>query len=381
LLPLFEEGELAGVDTVSLGYLESGRLARGRRGEEEFLSAWFDGEPLLTGVKELPWGRIGMVLLPCWDHQLYSEGALVVDLITRARDLAGRLGARTVSLTGLLASATNYGLAVPDLPGAPALTTGHATTCAAVLLSVERILAEAGEELGAQQVAFLGLGSVGTHTFRGLLERPDAPAGLLLCDLETRRPHLELLRDEARQRGFTGAIEVVTTRGPAPEALYRADLIVGATNVPDVLAVDRLRPGTKIVDDSGPHCFQAAAAFHRAEESRDLLFTEGGMLEAPQDIEELVYLPDRAREGMSKEETADFLGRQPRNITSCVLSGLLSARFDDFPTTLGPFALDTTLQHHRRLSELGFTAAPLLCEGRLLAEDVIANFRSRRNAP
>ena len=81
-----------------------------------------------------------------------------------------QIGAATVSLTGLLPSATDYGrdlaeaLAGQDLPR---ITTGHATTTSAVVLAVRRALEEAGRDLDgrARRVHRPGLG-----------RRRDAPA-------------------------------------------------------------------------------------------------------------------------------------------------------------------------------------------------------------
>src|SRR5205823_12127012 len=86
--------------------------------------------------------------------------------------VARRLGAGAVSLTGLLPSATDYGrnlvraVAGQDVP---AITTGHATTTATVVLSIRRLLAEAGRDLARERVAFVGLGSVGTSVLRLML--------------------------------------------------------------------------------------------------------------------------------------------------------------------------------------------------------------------
>ena len=45
-----------------------------------------------------------------------------------------------------------------------------------------------------------------------------------------------------------------------PPDVYEASFVVGATNAPDILDVDRLQPGTLIVDDSAPHCFRSDKA-------------------------------------------------------------------------------------------------------------------------
>src|SRR5262249_35375859 len=160
--------------------------------------------------------------------------------------------ARTVSLTGLLPSATRYGLALREAVNGqdlPRITTGHATTAAAVVLAVRRIVAEAGRDLPRERVGFGGLGAVGAAGLRALLPCPPHPAEIRLCDVYGKRDALlEVRRELAEDLGYQGAVHVLEARGTVPPGLYESSLLVGATNVPDVLDVDRLAPGTLLVD-------------------------------------------------------------------------------------------------------------------------------------
>ena len=81
--------------------------------------------------------------------------------------------------------------------------------------------------------------------------------------------------------GFRGEIRVLTTTGPLPREAYDADVFVGATNVPNVIAVEQLRPGAIVVDDSFPLCFDLAAALRRFRQSGDILFASGGSVQVP----------------------------------------------------------------------------------------------------
>ena len=56
---------------------------------------------------------------------------------------------------------------------------------------------------------------------------------------------------------------------------------IGATNVPNVIAVDQLRPGAIIVDNSFPLCFDLAAALRRFRQAGDILFASGGFGAGP----------------------------------------------------------------------------------------------------
>ena len=50
----------------------------------------------------------------------------------------------------------------------------------------------------------------------------------------------------------------------------------------------------------------------------------------------------------------------------CVLSSLLSTRFDYMEPTVGLLNLETCVQHYQGLEQLGFQSADLHCEGYVL---------------
>src|SRR5262249_8386916 len=138
----------------------------------EVIEGWCEGRPVVSGVLETALGRTALMLLPRFDSQLYQDPADLLGVLGQALETAGRLGARTVSLTGLLPSATDYGGALAQAVAGrdmPRVTTGHATTTAAVVLAVRRIAEEAGRDLTRECVGFLGLGSIGTSSLRALL--------------------------------------------------------------------------------------------------------------------------------------------------------------------------------------------------------------------
>ena len=145
-------------------------------------------------------GRIGVIVLPLFASEIYHDQAALIRWIIESLELAGKVGARTVSLTALIPSATHYGLAVAeavgDRRGLPAVTTGHAATTAAVLINIENILAVAGRDIALERVGFLGLGSIGLSTLRLMLHTLPHPAEITLCDLFLRQTLLEEVRRE-----------------------------------------------------------------------------------------------------------------------------------------------------------------------------------------
>jgi len=100
-----------------------------------------------------------------------------------------------------------------------------------------------------------------------------------MCDVYSKLDHLKKVRDDIiHDLKFEGSIQIVESNGKVPREFYDVGLVVGATNVPDVLDIEHLNPGTLIVDDSGPHCFSPAKAIQRFEAHEDILFTAGGVL-------------------------------------------------------------------------------------------------------
>src|SRR5207245_1636661 len=105
-------GQLAGLafDAAALLYLPD-RLATVGGLSDEHLGGLFGADPFVSHLFELPYGRIGGITLPIRGKDLFHSPRSL-EMIGRALDLARQRGARCVSLTGLIPSATAYGLAL-----------------------------------------------------------------------------------------------------------------------------------------------------------------------------------------------------------------------------------------------------------------------------
>jgi thioester reductase-like protein len=380
LLDLSAQGELAPVQAAAIGYLPSALLPFTGLTADEVIHRWCQNRPIVSGIFDLDLGRIASVLIPRFDSQLYDAPEDLVAVLSEALRVAKRLGAKTVSLTGLLPSATDYGRSLAAAVARqelPRITTGHATTTAAVVLAIRSILAETRREMARERVAFAGLGSIGTTVLRLLLRLKPHPAEIILCDVFSKRDTLLGVQRQIRDGGFAGPVRLCETRGTVPPEVYGATLVVGATNVPAILDVDRLRPGTVIVDDSAPHIFRTDKAIRRLRSRGDILFTEGGTLWAPQPINQLIHLTAEL-EPLARLLPQDVLPLHgPRQITGCILSSLLSEQFAHLPPTVGLVEGDVAWEHAKVLAELGFTAAKPHCEGFALDDADVANFKDR----
>jgi hypothetical protein len=386
LLSLFAAGHIAPVQSAALASLRDDLPARTGRSRDEIVHDWYDGLPTLAAIRETALGRIAVLVLPRFASELYDDQEGLVESIIEALGIAGRLGARMVSLTGLIPSATNYGRAIADRAAGrtdlPPISTGHATTSATVVRAVERILQESGRTIAGEHVAVLGLGSIGLTSLRLMLRSLPHPCALTLCDVYEKRDALERIRQTlVHDFRYRGMVHVASSHATSvPAELYDATLIVGATNVPDILDVDRLAPGTLIVDDSAPHCFAVDDALRRLRDSGDVLFTEGGVLRMPQASGAVRYLPRVAARTANPEYLEWFAEYDPMHLAGCMLSGLLSACFDDLEPTVGPIGDDACFRHHERLARLELRAADLQCMGHLLPEESIRSFRERFRA-
>lgn len=373
LLMLFATGQLEGVDAVSVGTLSDQLLTKSRERREGGSLAGLDHDlPIFSAVRTLTFGRIASFTLPRFYTQIYADRRGIVNLIYRTRKVARLLGAQYVSLTGLLASVTEYGNQCSTDPELPPVTTGHATTASAVVLNIRDMLTVTGRNLSREAVGFIGLGSVGSSTATLMINVLEHPKSLCLCDVYQKRDEVATLMTTIRSQGFTGPLDYYQSRGPVPESFYDCTLIVGATNVPNIIDMSRLKPGTLMIDDSDPHCFSVSEAFRRLEERGDILFTEGGALRSTEIIEQLHFVPEDLMDVIPPPTDIE----SGRTITGCVLSPLLSARFG-YPATRGWVKPEDAMTHYRGLVKAGFSAPQLHCGSQVLPASIVNSFRER----
>jgi hypothetical protein len=103
-------------------------------------------------------------------------------------------------------------------------------------------LQEGGREIATERVGVIGLGSIGLSSLRLMLKCLPHPAELMLCDLYAKKASLKAIRDQlVSELGFHGKIQLLFSEVELPEEIYNATLIVGATNVPDVLDINQVK--------------------------------------------------------------------------------------------------------------------------------------------
>jgi hypothetical protein len=374
-------------DSASLIYLPERLSTVGGLSEAE-MAEMFGTAPFISHVYELSLGRIGLISLPVGVKEIF-DGPRAVRLIREALQLAQRRGARCVSLTGLIPSATNYGLAIREASAgvgeACPFTTGHATTAAAVVLNLQSMLRQAGRALEREDLAILGMGSIGQSVLRLMLAVLPHPRSLTLCDVFARQEAVRAVaREVCERQGYRGAVRVLGATAGAPEELYEATTILGAVSVPDALDIERARPGTILVDDSYPPAFNLGRAVRRAEEAGDLFFGNGGMARLPGPVRETILLPPGAAaayDAFGAEAFRAEVAREPHELTPCILSSLLTDRHEGFRATVGLATLDDLVSHYRGLGRLGIGAARPQCGKYFFPGELVQRFREAFSGP
>lgn len=375
--------DLPRVDAVALTYVPEALAAlSGGVSRDQISERWFGGKPLLTNVYEVPQGRIGVVMLPCFEIDFYKNSDGIQKPIIEALELAAKAGAKTVSLTGVIPSATDHGRDIAkwiegrdDLP---AITTGDATRSATIVRSVEGMLEKSGRDLADETLAVIGLGSIGNGTLGLMLNSLPHPKKLILCDPYKDDDDLARIRDEVRAANYQGEVAVVANGGALPPEVYNATFIVASTNLPGILDIRSLKPKTLVVDYSFPPIFRVADAIRRLEEQGDILFSTGGELNAGEVVKETIYLPEDAEEmadGLEGGFIRFLAGRDKSEITGCVLVSLLTGGKPEIKPTLGQLEVADAVAHYRYLDELGITPARLQMAGYFLPEEKIDAFR------
>ncbi|MFH9265116.1 amino acid adenylation domain-containing protein [Streptomyces sp. NPDC017546] len=388
-------GRDARMDAALIGYLPSpadlarlSGLPEAALPREQLRTLLFpDGRPRLLETLSTPLGRSGFVCVPLFADEL-AAGDDLLGHTALGVELASSLGARAVSLAGMIPSLTGYGFdvlravgtagavtaapadhGVPPARTTPAVTTGHAATVVSVVRTVHAALDAMGQRLGSLAVAFVGLGSIGSSSLELLLSRAQQPpARLLLCDVPGSGPRLKELAESLLQRRLVEIVEVVESDHGLPEAVYDARLIVAAVSGGGTLLdIDRLAPGTTVVDDSFPHCFDTSRAIGRMEGAKDVLVVGGGLLSVGPAEREVA-------EGLPAAAVAGHLARPmvPDTVASCRLESLLHASGAEVPLVHGPVDAATGLAYWEAAEATGIRAAPLHLLTRTIDPELLA---------
>jgi predicted amino acid dehydrogenase len=257
----------------------------------------------------------------------------------------------------MIPSHTAYGLGVVRQldAGAARVSTGHAATAASVVKTVMAAMDQAHRDLGECTVAFIGIGSIGRSSLELLLAQAGSPKALVLCDVPSRSHHLATLALALTADGYPGPVTVTCSDSSLTAEVYGSDVIIAAVSGgQQTVDVDRLRPGTIVVDDSFPHCFDIGTVRRRMARHGDILVLGGGLLTCGPVVRRL------AEGVLPRTQVPGVMGRRlPDTIASCQLESLLQARRPDRPVVQGLVTPALARTYWDELTRAGVRAAPL----------------------
>lgn len=332
-----------------------------------------DGGALWLEHLQTPLGQSANLVLPFFANEIQpGQAKRILPAIQRARQQAHALGARVVSLAGLLPALSSYGQDLPALVAGSVLTTGHSTTVVAMLYTIRFALAQLERSLDKCHIAVVGLGSIGEATLDALLATQVHPASLTLVDRLGSASRLHQLAEKlSARRQFSGPIKVLLSEDNlgsqrVSSEVYQVDLIISAVSTRQVIEIARLRPGTVLIDDSFPHCFDVKSAIDRMQNQRDVLVIGGGLLQVSGSHKQ-IYLPLPHPE-LQRALTQISL---PGCLPGCQLESLLLAAYPGLPETLGLVESDKLLQYLPVIEAAGIRAAPLHLESYLVPSDLL----------
>lgn len=377
LTDLIQLGELPSIDAAALLYDTNDLIISYLRNKQKVFIENYD-KPIPYNFIDMGFGTILAIFLPISANELFSEKRKLVSLCKEATKFAGKLGAKVVSLAGLIPSATEYGIDIvqsfeKNNPNVP-ITIGHATISAGVVLSIERLLDESRRNLKEEKLCIIGLDFTGTLIIKLLLSVLPHPSSIILCDIYKNNNHLIELKKELKEElEYENEISIVPVNGfDLPDKIYDSSIILSAINIPDIIDINKLKLGTLIVDDVWTDCYSKEKAINRFKKYGDILFNDGRYLEVSEPIYRTVYMPEFINNDIIKENQQHFFARN--EIVGCILSSLMCAKFDELKPLVGKIDFRESIKHYNKLKQLGFKGASIHCNDFITSKNDIEKF-------
>ncbi len=327
-------------------------------------------KPMFGEIVETGSVSVGIMFLPFFANDLMMpEGRRRAQEILRddAIRMASAAGARVLCLGGLTGALSLYGRKLVEPAGqlGMTLTTGHALTAVGVHRIYREALTRLEREPGTQRLTVLGMGSIGRAFTELVAAGDDLPREMVLVDRPQAVGKLAQLAEELSARtGVPTSFEVTDGLGQlAPgSACYATDVLVSAVSTAYVVDVDQVAPGTVLIDDSQPYCWDRAKAWRRVEEQADIVPCDAGLV-------------DCASIGYRSRFPFDFAGTDAEGASStawtCQTEGMLLALDDSLPRTIGEPPIETILAYQDAFTRNGLGIPALQCGPNPLPLDAI----------
>ncbi len=215
-----------------------------------------------------------IITIPLTAKQMLDDKNLAKKKIIHAIELAEKLGAIIIGLGALTSSLTKGGLDLIEKIKI-GITTGRAYTTKNVVENVIAISNEIGIELKKSIIAVVGAaGGIGSACTKILSEK--GVKNFILVDLERKKDSINNLIKEIKSD--FNQDDIVFKVSSQVRDIYPADIIIAATNAPDVIiGPNDLKPGAIVVNDAQPSDISPEIFKKR----NDVLVIEGGIINTP----------------------------------------------------------------------------------------------------
>lgn len=303
--------------------------------------------------------RVGILFLPMF-------AADIIDPATRMRcrkvlqeealKAVSEAQAKVICLGGLTGALSLYGrrLQTPAEKLGITITTGHSLTALSVHGAYWRALRELGIDPSHHEMAILGLGSIGRAFAELLVGDQVHPKRVHLVEVPNRAAYVEKLAAELRGRTSAEvSVELTDASGQlaAGSTCYSSRLVISAVSTPYVIDIDRVAPGTVLIDDSQPYCWSREAAWARCSAQLDIAPCEAGLV----DCRSLGY------RSHFPFDFADHGAEGSTTSWSCLAEGLLRGIDPALPETVGEPTLDTLARYRAAFEKWGLSVPRLQC--------------------
>ena len=205
--------------------------------------------------------------------QMVEDREFALKKINQAINYAQKKGVGIIGLGALTASFSKGGLAINSKGKPIGITTGRAYTTKTVTDYVKQCIVEFGFNKSKVQIAIVGAGgSIGSSCAKILAYY--GIKNFLFIDLPKRAEHLKQTIENIKM----DQAEINIFISHSIHDIKNADIIITATNAPEVLVVSEdLTPGTIIINDAQPSDVSIDVLKNR----QDVLVIEGGVIHTP----------------------------------------------------------------------------------------------------
>ena len=150
-----------------------------------------ENKPFFSHTWENTYGKTAVIFIPAVDVLLFRDKNKTLKATMQGIEMAISLGAKSISFTGMIPAATGFITSLAkNFDNDLILTTGHAAVVAAFALNTDLVLEKLNRKYEGENVAFIGLGSIGEGILK-LLSSKKEPKKIFLVDVEKKIDHLK----------------------------------------------------------------------------------------------------------------------------------------------------------------------------------------------